>query len=253
MDISQEVIQSTVQILTPLLPYLLKGGKIVAQKALEEAGKKFTDSSWSLAEKVWGRIKPKADAQPETKAALEKAAQKPEEKRAVLLEAQLEDMFAEDPALAVEIGQILNVKDGIGVGGNVTDANILNDSDQNVLVKENKGTINIFPAPPQEGKPPRKGKKETPAVRLSGEEIKADYLNSVISDCKRARLWLAERNLAYTEVNITRTPGAELQVKRWANGSAITPTFDIDGQIVVDFDAARLKAVLGLEERFIEP
>jgi len=79
------------------------------------------------------------------------------------------------------------------------------------------------------------------------------YCTPWCPDCKRARLWLAERNLAYTEVNITRTPGAELQVKRWANGSAITPTFDIDGQIVVDFDAARLKAVLGLEERFIEP
>ncbi len=79
------------------------------------------------------------------------------------------------------------------------------------------------------------------------------YCTPWCPDCKRARLWLAERNLPYTEVNITRTPGAELQVKRWANGSAITPTFDIDGQIVVDFDAARLKAVLGLEERFIEP
>ena len=79
------------------------------------------------------------------------------------------------------------------------------------------------------------------------------YCTPWCPDCKRARLWLAERNLAYTEVNITRTPGAELQVKRWANGSAVTPTFDIDGQIVVDFDAERLKAVLGLEERFIEP
>ena len=79
------------------------------------------------------------------------------------------------------------------------------------------------------------------------------YCTPWCPDCKRARLWLAEVNLAYTEVNITRTPGAELQVKRWANGSAITPTFDIDGQIVVDFDAARLKAVLGLEDRFIEP
>ena len=36
MDISQELIQKTVLILTPLLPYLLKGGKIVAQKPLKK-------------------------------------------------------------------------------------------------------------------------------------------------------------------------------------------------------------------------
>lgn len=79
------------------------------------------------------------------------------------------------------------------------------------------------------------------------------YCTTWCPDCKRARRWLAERNLPYTEVDIYRTPGAELQVKRWANGFATTPTFDIDGQIVVDFDEARLKTVLGLEDRFIEP
>lgn len=79
------------------------------------------------------------------------------------------------------------------------------------------------------------------------------YCTAWCPDCKRARRWLGERNLPYTEVDITRTPGAEAQVKRWANGNAITPTFDIDGEIVVDFDEARLKAVLGLEDHFSEP
>ncbi|MCX6056754.1 MAG: SUMF1/EgtB/PvdO family nonheme iron enzyme [Chloroflexi bacterium] len=124
MDISQELIQNTVLILTPLLPYLLKGGKIVAQKAFEEAGKKLTDSSWELAEKVWGKVKPKTDTSPDTKAALEKAAQKPEEKRAVLLEAQIEDMLAEDPALAKEIGQIIQVGEGSLVAKTIKNSNI---------------------------------------------------------------------------------------------------------------------------------
>ncbi len=79
------------------------------------------------------------------------------------------------------------------------------------------------------------------------------YCTTWCPDCKRARRWLAERNLPYTEVDIARTPGAELQVRRWASGNATTPTFDIDGQIVVDFDEARLKQVLGLEDKFIEP
>lgn len=79
------------------------------------------------------------------------------------------------------------------------------------------------------------------------------YCTPWCPDCKRARRWLGERNLPYTEVDITRTPGAEKQVKKWAGGFATTPTFDINGEIVVDFDEARLKAVLGLDDQFIEP
>lgn len=79
------------------------------------------------------------------------------------------------------------------------------------------------------------------------------YCTPWCPDCKRARRWLGERNLPYTEVDITRTPGAEAQVKKWAKGTTTTPTFDIDGEIVVDFNEERLKAVLGLEDQFIEP
>ena len=73
------------------------------------------------------------------------------------------------------------------------------------------------------------------------------YCTTWCPDCKRARKWLQEHNLPYTEVNITTTPGAAQQVKRWANGSQTTPTFDIDGTIVVDFDLARLQEVLGIQ------
>ena len=72
------------------------------------------------------------------------------------------------------------------------------------------------------------------------------YCTAWCPDCKRARKWLAEQNLAYTEVNITATPGADQQVKRWANGHVTTPTFDIDGTIIVDFDEPRLREVLNL-------
>jgi hypothetical protein len=33
-------------------------------------------------------------------------------------------------------------------------------------------------------------------------------------------------------------------VREWANGNLVTPTFDIDGTIVVDFDQKRLAEVL---------
>jgi peroxiredoxin (alkyl hydroperoxide reductase subunit C) len=70
------------------------------------------------------------------------------------------------------------------------------------------------------------------------------YCNSWCPDCKKARIWLKERHLSYTEVDINSTPGASDQVKKWANGNLTTPTFDIDGTIVVDFDEKKLAEVL---------
>ena len=74
------------------------------------------------------------------------------------------------------------------------------------------------------------------------------YCTKWCPDCKDARAWLANHNLAYTEVDITTTPGAAKQVEAWANGNRTTPTFDIDGTIVVDFDLPRLREVLKVED-----
>jgi hypothetical protein len=49
-------------------------------------------------------------------------------------------------------------------------------------------------------------------------------------------------------VDITTTPGAAKQVEAWANGNRTTPTFDIDGTIVVDFDLPRLREILQLKD-----
>ena len=72
------------------------------------------------------------------------------------------------------------------------------------------------------------------------------YCTSWCPDCKQARAWLKEHNLPYTEVDITTTPGAAQQVEQWAGGFRTTPTFDIDGEIIVEFDEARLREVLKL-------
>jgi glutaredoxin len=72
------------------------------------------------------------------------------------------------------------------------------------------------------------------------------YCTNWCPDCKRARAWLKAHNLPFTEVDITFTPGAGEQVRKWTKGNLTTPTFEIDGEIVVDFDEARLKQVLKL-------
>ena len=74
------------------------------------------------------------------------------------------------------------------------------------------------------------------------------YCTKWCPDCKDARAWLAKHHLPYTEVDIITTPGAAKQVEAWANGNRTTPTFDIDGTIVVDFDLPRLKEVLKISE-----
>jgi glutaredoxin len=70
------------------------------------------------------------------------------------------------------------------------------------------------------------------------------YCTAWCPDCKRARVWLKERNLEYIEVDIPSTPGAREQVKNWGNGDMVTPTFDIDGTIIIDFDEEKLNEVL---------
>ena len=71
------------------------------------------------------------------------------------------------------------------------------------------------------------------------------YCTKWCKDCRVAREWLAAHGLSYTEVDIYAMPGAKEKVRAWGNGQLITPTFDIDGTIVLDFDEARLKQVLG--------
>lgn len=74
------------------------------------------------------------------------------------------------------------------------------------------------------------------------------YCTKWCPDCKDARAWLARHQLPYTEVDIIATPGAAQQVQRWAGGNRTTPTFDIDGTIVVDFDLPRLRQVLKISD-----
>ena len=62
--------------------------------------------------------------------------------------------------------------------------------------------------------------------------------------CRRARLYFENRGIKYTEVDIDQVPGAADQVKKWANGYRSTPTFDINGTILINFDELKLAAVL---------
>lgn len=70
------------------------------------------------------------------------------------------------------------------------------------------------------------------------------YCDEWCPDCKLARAWFKRHKLEFQEVDVTTTPGAAAQVRQWANGNLVTPTFDIDGMILVDFDVSRLREML---------
>lgn len=64
--------------------------------------------------------------------------------------------------------------------------------------------------------------------------------------CRRAKAFFAENNIQFTEIDITRDRVASQRVRGWANGNETTPTFDIKGTIIVEFDKVKVAKALGL-------
>jgi glutaredoxin len=91
-------------------------------------------------------------------------------------------------------------------------------------------------AEPKEGKP-----MATPAIP-AGEIVM--YCTSWCPDCRRARNWFKANNLDYVEVDIDVNPAAADQVKKWNDGKRISPTFDIGGVIIANFDESKLANAL---------
>jgi glutaredoxin len=64
--------------------------------------------------------------------------------------------------------------------------------------------------------------------------------------CRRAKAYLNGLNISYVEIDITKDREAARRLRGWANGNETTPTFDIKGTIIVDFDKAKVDRALGL-------
>jgi glutaredoxin len=70
------------------------------------------------------------------------------------------------------------------------------------------------------------------------------YCTPWCPDCRRARNWMADRGLEYIEVNTNESRAGAAQARLWGKGYKISPTFDIDGEIILDFNTDRLVQVL---------
>jgi glutaredoxin len=70
------------------------------------------------------------------------------------------------------------------------------------------------------------------------------YCTPWCGDCRNARAWLKENGISYTEVDISTDLTAARQVRVWCDGSQVTPTFNINGEIIIDFDEPKLAKLL---------
>jgi glutaredoxin len=64
--------------------------------------------------------------------------------------------------------------------------------------------------------------------------------------CRRAKAYFNSLDVSYVEIDITKDRAAASRVRGWANGNETTPTLDINGTIIVEFDKAKVDKALGL-------
>lgn len=99
---------------------------------------------------------------------------------------------------------------------------------------------------PEPHKIPVKVIQPAPAAPSARPRSVVMYCRPGCIDCRLARSFLEQKGVAYTEIDIRTDPQAEARLRQWTGGPLITPVFDIDGKIVIDFKRAELEQVLGL-------
>jgi len=75
------------------------------------------------------------------------------------------------------------------------------------------------------------------------------YCTSWCPACRRARRFFDEIGIAVTEIDINQFPNARDRLRELTGGVLTTPTFEINGEVVVDFkreQVDRLEQILGL-------
>jgi glutaredoxin len=72
------------------------------------------------------------------------------------------------------------------------------------------------------------------------------YCTPWCPSCRRARAFFNERNIPFYEYDITKDRVAAQRVRGWARGYETTPTLDIKGTIMTEFNQARVAELLGI-------
>ena len=70
------------------------------------------------------------------------------------------------------------------------------------------------------------------------------FCNKWCPGCRRARIWFEDKKIEYTEYDVTRNQAAAKQVKEWTGGNLTTPTFYINGEVVIDWKIDEVSSLL---------
>jgi hypothetical protein len=101
-----------VQLLSPFLPRLLGKASEVGAKV----GGAAVDAAWEHARRIWDKLRPAIEAKPAaTEAAADVAAAPDDADAQAALRLQLKKLLADDPALATQLGSLLEQARGAGV------------------------------------------------------------------------------------------------------------------------------------------
>ena len=74
------------------------------------------------------------------------------------------------------------------------------------------------------------------------------YCTAWCPACRRARAFLQQYNIRFKEIDIARDRQAAQRVRKWAKGYETTPTFNVRGNILVEFNRSKLAEMLGIRE-----
>lgn len=180
---SPQLAAQVAKFLAPFLPYLILG----TEAAAKEAGKRFGGAMWDKAVELWKKLKPKVEASPDAKSAVEKAARKPDDPRVVQnLEYELEQIFVHDESFAqsIQAGNYSNV-----IGGSVIDSPVT--SGIGNLVASKGGQI----------------RQEThhhyaASPAAPGDDLTQVYLRHLAQDCEKLPLGFIHRDFQENEGKI---------------------------------------------------
>jgi hypothetical protein len=130
--------------LAPFLPFLMKLGTTVAEKAAESAAGQFGKDAWEKAKAVWSKLHPKVEPVEGAKVAVNKLADKPEsEVWKAALQEELETLLKNDSALSSEIAQILDEKIATQVASTQIQQTVTNNQGQVIGQMQNSQAKSI--------------------------------------------------------------------------------------------------------------
>lgn len=104
-----------------------------------------------------------------------------------------------------------------------------------------------IPEPASNGNGGRQVAEALNAASAGEEPAVVMYCTDWCPACRRARAYFKINNVPFREVNITRDRAEAARVRAWTGGYETTPTFDVRGTIVVNFNVDRLNELLGIE------